>query len=704
MLETKSKKELSLDAPVQYAKGVGPKRAELLEKIGIKIIEDLVYYLPRKYLDRSKITQISKLIVNDDATIVGKIQTFGIKQGRMKRFVAIVSDGSGYLQCIWFNQWQRFLKVFQVGETVAFSGKVKYYEGYEMIHPDFDKLSDESDEDNFLHTGIIIPLYPSSEALSKSGLDSRGFRRIFKAVVRDDNSFISESLPDYIVKKNNLLSLNEAIRAVHFPKDYNELDLAYNRLKFEEFFYLELLLAYRKRELIIENKGIKFEKWGELTKKLSEKLPFKLTDAQKRVANEIWHDMKSSKPMNRLIQGDVGSGKTIVALISMLIAVENGYQSAMMAPTEILAEQHYLTVKRLLEELGVHVVLLVGGQRKSVREKVYEEIENGKAQIILGTHALIEEDVKFHKLGLVVIDEQHRFGVMQRARLREKGLHPDVLVMTATPIPRTLALTVYGDLDVSIIDELPKGRKPIKTILYKETDRQKVYKFLREEIQKGRQAYIVYPLVEESEKIDLKAAVESYEVLRKEIFPDLKLSLIHGRMKNDEKDSVMQSFKNGEIDILVSTTVIEVGVDVPNATVMLIEHAERFGLTQLHQLRGRVGRGEHQSYCLLIAQYGKDDDARKRLKTLEGSTDGFNIAEVDLELRGPGEFFGTRQHGLPDLKIANVVIDGQILSKAREEAFAVIKNDPELRHQAHIMVRNKFFSKYKDRLGLVKIG
>jgi len=463
-------------------------------------------------------------------------------------------------------------------------------------------------------------------------------------------------------------------------------------------------MALRKRQYGEQHGGIRFEKVGDKVKQLVDNLPFELTEAQKRVLHEIRADMKSARPMNRLLQGDVGSGKTIVALITMLIAVENGYQAALMAPTEILAEQHYLTIHKMLEEIGVKTVLLIGGQSKNERQQTLEAIVNGDAKIVVGTHALIQEGVDFQQLGLIIIDEQHRFGVMQRAMLRSKGLNPDVLVMTATPIPRTLSLTVYGDLDISVLDELPAGRKPIKTYWRPESKRLKIYHFVRKQIEEGAQAYIVFPLVEESEKIDLKAAVDSYEKMRTTFFAGFKLGLLHGRMKSEEKEAVMAAFKKGDIQILVSTTVIEVGVDVPNATIMLIEHAERFGLTQLHQLRGRVGRGSKQSYCILIAYGRLSDEAKTRLDTMVATSDGFKIAEVDLELRGPGEFFGTRQHGLPELKIADVVKDMKILHVARKEAFRLVKEDPHLRRQMDLGTRYYFLKNYKDNFDLARVG
>ncbi|MFN3134379.1 MAG: ATP-dependent DNA helicase RecG, partial [Candidatus Kryptonium sp.] len=532
---------------------------------------------------------------------------------------------------------------------------------------------------------------------------------------------VEETLPEKILSKYGFVPLKFAIKSIHFPETYDELNLALKRLKFEELFFLQLLLARKHYELKHFEKGISFKKIGELVHGFSKILPFKLTEAQRRVVHEIWNDMKSDKPMNRLLQGDVGSGKTIVALISMLIAVDNGYQAAFMAPTEILAEQHYVTFLNLLDSLPVKVRLLIGSLKPKEKEKVLSEIENGEAQIIIGTHALIQERVNFKNLGLVVIDEQHRFGVMQRAMLIEKGYNPDVLIMTATPIPRTLALTVYGDLDVSVIDQMPRKRK-VKTEIVPDTEKERVYEFIRSKVKEGHQAYIVYPLIEESEKLDLESAIENYVRLKNEVFPEFNLGLIHGRMPGTERQEVMLAFKEGKIQILIATTVIEVGIDIPNATIMVIESAERFGLSQLHQLRGRIGRGEKQSYCFLIAKsslFKKSSDdalfefegevveeskAMERLKIIASTQDGFKIAEKDLELRGPGEFFGTRQSGFVKFKFADISTDKELLEMARQEAFEIIKQDPNLSKPEHAGLRKEFLKRYSDEVNLAKIS
>jgi ATP-dependent DNA helicase RecG len=697
--------------PLRRLRGLGTQRSAELEKIGLKTVADLLYYLPRRYLDRTTIVKCRDLRENLEATVVGKISSTRLTQfGRRPRFELVLADGTGFLRCVFFNKASVWPKVFSKGENVAFHGKVTFYDGYTMVHPDFDKLGEEG-EARFLHTGTIIPLYRSSEVLGKVGLDSRGFRRVLRVAVDDFAPKLSDPLPEGLRQRYHLITLPEAIAHAHFPESEDMLKRATERLKFDELFFLELFLAFRKAALETEEKGIEFTAVGERTWQLVEKLPFKLTAAQRRVLREIRADMKSPKPMHRLLQGDVGSGKTVVALITMLMAVENGYQAALMAPTEILAEQHFLTSRKFLENLGVKVALLVGKQRKSERETLLADIAEGRAQVVIGTHAIIEGNVAFQKLGLVVIDEQHRFGVMQRAALREKGWRPDVLVMTATPIPRTLSMTLYGDLDVSIIDEMPAGRQPITAAWRPGSARKQIYDFVRKEVSNGSQAYIVFPLVEETEKSDLAAATESYEKMRATIFRDIPIALLHGRMKTVDKEAVMAAFKAGETKILVATTVIEVGVDVPNATIMVIEHAERFGLTQLHQLRGRVGRGEKKSYCILIADTAPKDngnelgaDTMKRLETMVATNDGFRIAEVDLELRGPGEFFGTRQHGLPELQVADVVKDAKILFAARDEAFALVRQDPMLKKAENVVIREHLLKQYKDRLEFVHIG
>ncbi|GER93985.1 DNA helicase RecG [hot springs metagenome] len=676
-----------LSSSIQYIKGVGPQKARLLDRLGIKTVRDALFYLPYRYEDRSSIKKIAHIRHEEVNTVTGKILKTDVitpnpRRPRLKIFELTISDGSGLLKAKWFNQTY-LKKLFKPEQEIILYGTIRYNywgTGFEIINPEYEILDDNAESNPSalgIHTGRIVPIYRSTE-----GLSQKQMRNIMYSVINSSVSAISDPIPTEITRTYNLPNLQESLSNVHFPSLSSSIDelnkgtsLFHQRLSFDELLTLQLGLAAIKKGEVSE-KGISFSPDGRLINKLLKKLPFKLTSAQERVFKDILKDMQSPTPMNRLIQGDVGSGKTIVALMAMLAAQECGYQSALMAPTEILAEQHYINIHRLVEDLGLNIHIITG----SKKNKDIEVITSGRADIVIGTHALIQETISFKKLGLIVIDEQHRFGVMQRATLRRKGkgVIPDTLIMTATPIPRTLALTLYGDLDYSVIDELPPNRSPIITKLFSEKNKNQIYSLIEEETKKGRQVYVVYPIIEESEKTDLKSAITGAEALQK-IFPHLKVSLIHGKMKPFEREDVMQKFKNGNIHILVSTTVIEVGVDVPNATLMVIIHAERFGLAQLHQLRGRVGRGSSQSYCILLA-YGESADARKRLEVMVKTTDGFKIAEEDLNIRGPGEFFGTRQSGMPDLKVANLLRDAKILEIARKEAFSLIERDPTLKN------------------------
>jgi ATP-dependent DNA helicase RecG len=689
-------------SPVQYIKGVGPRRASMLGRLGIETVRDALFQLPSRYEDRSDIKKIAELAYGQVQTVSGKVikaeaASASPRRPRLKLLSVVISDSSGALTAKWFNQ-SYLGKIFRPSQRVIFYGQVKanyWGSGFEMLNPEFEIVDDDDSEDDHLSTGRIVPVYGLTE-----GLTQRQLRGIIHACLKSALPAVSDPMPEEIIRRQGLPGLKESIEAVHFPPNGTPMEAlnsgtspAHQRLAFDELFTLQLgLAAIKNRET--SEKGIAFTLSGKLTDKLREKLPFKLTAAQQRVISDISKDMESPVPMNRLLQGDVGCGKTIVAFIAMLGAVESGYQAALMAPTEILAEQHFLNIQIMAEELGLKINLLTG----SKKEREHEAIASGQADIIVGTHALIQQSVSFKKLGLIIIDEQHRFGVMQRAMLRKKGVNPDTLIMTATPIPRTLALTLYGDLDYSLIDELPPNRTPVTTRVIRENQKDSVYDMIAKETKAGRQVYVVYPLIEESEKSTLKAAITGTEAMQKK-FPDLRVGLIHGRLPTAERESIMRDFKSGAIHILVSTTVIEVGVDVPNATLMLIVHAERFGLSQLHQLRGRVGRGAARSHCLLM-NYGGSVDARKRLDIMAKTNDGFRIAEEDLEIRGPGEFFGTKQSGLPDLKAANLLRDYKLLEIARKEAFALISSDPSLIGHSQLRIALETF--WGKRLELFK--
>jgi len=693
-------KDLS-DFPIQYIKGVGPQRARLLSRLGIKTVKDAFYYLPYRYEDRSSPKKISDLTYGRVETVSGKVVAAEVKtppRGRIKVFELTINDGSGLLKGKWFNQ--PYMKNnFQTGQKVILYGAIRrdpYWGiGFEMINPEYEIITGD---DSLIHMNRVVPVYRAT-----SGISVRQIRSIMFNLIGSYIKDISDPVPEEILRRNSVPALPESLAGVHFPETGIDLEVLnkgmsdfHRRLSFDELFMLELGLAVMKRGHVLE-KGIGFNPEGELLTCLIEMLPFTLTKAQERVFSEIITDMKRSYPMNRLIQGDVGCGKTILALMAMTVAVECGYQSALMVPTELLAEQHFINIYRMVEDLGLKICLLTG----STKDRPIDEIARGEINIVVGTHALIQEGLTFKNLGLVVIDEQHRFGVMQRALLRKKAVNPDVLVMTATPIPRTLALTLYGDLDYSVIDELPPDRRPVQTLLFSSKEKDSIYRIIKNEVKAGRQVYVVYPVIEESEKTDLRSAIMGKSAFEK-VFPEFRVGLIHGRMKAQEREEIMASFKSAKIDILVSTTVIEVGVDVPNATVMVIIHAERFGLSQLHQLRGRVGRGSQRSYCIMVAYEPIGEEARRRLDVMVKSSDGFRIAEEDLSIRGPGEFFGTRQSGMPDLKIANIVRDANLLYTARKEAFNLIERDPYLK--GYPLLRASLEKFWEGRIELFKTG
>jgi ATP-dependent DNA helicase RecG len=695
-----------LSRPVQFIQGVGPRIAALLARKNLSIVEDLLYFIPRRYEDRRTVSRIIETISGIRQTVVGRIaQADSRFYSRRRIFEVVVDDGSGILKAKWFKGREALLRsVLRPDARVILTGEVSGFPfDREMIHPDFEILNDQDDQ--LLHFKRIVPIYSETE-----GLHQKTLRRILWKVVRDFSHLIQSPIPGEICRKRDLIEIREAIRQVHFPGNDQEIDAyqeirsdAHRRLIYDEFFFFQLGMALRKRGESLEQ-GIPFLIKGKLLRRFYGLLPFRLTAAQQHVISEIEQDMASAGCMNRLLQGDVGSGKTVVAMAAMVTACENGYQSAIMAPTEILAEQHYRNLKIWADQLGLKIELLTGRMKPMEKRQLLNRIENGGIDLIVGTHALIQEEVAFRCLGFVVIDEQHRFGVVQRAALRKKGQIPDVLVMTATPIPRTLAMTVYGDLDVSVIDEMPPEKKHVLTKVFSDTQRTRVYEIIRREVKKGNQVFIVYPLVEASEKLDLKDATFMAEHLRKEIFPDCSIGLVHGRMKGSEKDRVMTDFAGKRIQILVSTTVIEVGIDIPEASLMVIEHAERFGLSQLHQLRGRVGRNEIPSFCILLTQKTGSEDSRKRLRIMEQTNDGFRIADEDLAIRGPGEFMGTRQSGLPDFRIANIVRDGRILSDAKADAFALVEDDPRLESPHHRELLSALLHRWDGRLELAKTG
>ncbi len=693
---------------VREVSGIGPRISLLLGKKGISTVEDALYFLPRTYEDRRTITRIA------DATECGRFETFvgTIKslgmvayRGNRKRFFKMtIADESGAITAKWFNFNVKSMMVrFKKNDQVILTGQVKLYGSQkEVHHPEIEIL--EPGEAVSPELKKIIPVYSETE-----GLPQKTIRRLIKRIVEEYAAATPDGISVTIRKRQNIMGLADALRKIHHPEvdDFEGLAAgtseAHRRLIFDELFFLQLGLALRKR-LLSYKKRNSYDISIKCFDKLKSFLPFELTASQTRALADIMEDFKKPCPMNRLLQGDVGSGKTIIALMAAIIVIQNGYQAAFMAPTEILAEQHYTQVLQFAERLGLNAVLLTGGGSRSQKGDAYDDIAGGRVDIVIGTHAIIQEKVSFRNLGLAVIDEQHRFGVRQRAALKMKGINADILIMTATPIPRTLGLTVYGDLDCSVIDEMPPGRIPVTTKLYRERDRKIVYEIITREIENKRQVFIVYPLVEESEKIDLKNATDMARSLQDTVFPNHRIGLLHGRMGGEEKDRIMGDFKAKKIDILVSTTVVEVGIDVPNASLMVIEHAERFGLSQLHQLRGRVGRGVHPSHCILLAHAGGTGDAMRRLKIIEQTTDGFKIAEEDFNIRGPGELLGVRQSGMPDLRIARALYDVKTLHAARNEAFRLAEEDPGLTLPEHRVTRQVLQERWQGRLELADVG
>ena len=693
--------QLDLDKrAITYLPGVGPRRAEILkQEIGVSSYEDLLYYFPYKYIDRSRFYRVNEVTGNMPfIQLKGKIVLFDqIGEGRTKRLIAKFTDGTGTIDLVWFKGLAYVTQKLKTDtEYIVFGRPTEFGHTYNIVHPDVDPIEQAGQVANGL-----TPYYNTTERMKKAFLNSRALQNLQYTLLNSLGWKVPETLPEAVLVKTHLMPLSEAMRHIHFPESVQKLREAQVRLKFDELFFIQLHILQTAQDRKLHLRGIPFPRVGSYFNTFyKDYLPFELTNAQKRVVKEIRADMGSGRQMNRLLQGDVGSGKTLVGLLAMLLALDNGCQACMMAPTEILATQHYATVKSFLQDMDIKVALLTGSTKKRERDKILPAIARGEIQIVIGTHALIEDTVIFSSLGLAIIDEQHRFGVEQRARLWKKNTQtvPHVLVMTATPIPRTLAMTLYGDLDVSVIDELPPGRKPIVTLHRYDTKRKELFNFLRKEIEKGRQVYVVYPLIEGNEKLDYKSLEEGFEVFKEE-FKEYTVCMVHGRLKPADKEREMQRFITGEAQILLATTVIEVGVNVPNASVMVIESAERFGLSQLHQLRGRVGRGAEQSYCILVSSYKLSHETRKRLEIMVNSNNGFEIAEADLRLRGQGDIEGTRQSGEGlDLKIANLATDGQILQYARSVAAEILNEDPQLMSETYRLLNERLRQLFSGKL------
>lgn len=690
-----------LQTPITYLKGVGPNRAEILQgELGIHTYQDLLNLFPNRYLDKTQYYKISQLQRSSaDVQIIGKIVNIKtVAQKKGKRLVATFVDETGKMELVWFRGQKWIRENLKLNTPYVIFGKCNWFNSvFSMPHPEMELLEDHK-------KGLKVfmqPIYPSTEKLSARGITNRVVSKLIQQLFLETRADFSETLSEGLIHELKLLNKSDALLNIHFPKSQELLAKAQFRLKFEELFYIQMQLIAKKIMRKQKIKGFNFNQVGVLFNEFYEEhLPFELTNAQKRVIKEIRYDLGSNAQMNRLLQGDVGSGKTIVAVMTMLLAIDNGYQACLMAPTEILANQHYAGIKELLDKIGISCALLTGSVKKSARKPIHEQLESGELKILIGTHALLEDKVQYKNLGLAIIDEQHRFGVAQRAKLWHKNkFPPHILVMTATPIPRTLAMSLYGDLDISVIDELPPGRKPIKTVHRYDSNRLKVFQFIRDEIKKGRQIYVVYPLIQESEALDYKDLMDGYESIARDFpLPDYQISIVHGKMKPADKDYEMERFVRGETQIMVATTVIEVGVNVPNASVMIIESAERFGLSQLHQLRGRVGRGADQSFCILMTSHKLSSEAKTRLETMVATNDGFEIAEVDLRLRGPGDIMGTQQSGVLNLKIADIVKDNDILKTARYHALQLFKQDPSLEKPENLVIRHAYAQlvKYKN--------
>ncbi len=686
---------LNLDSSVQYIKGIGPKRALLLKKLDINNVEDLIFLVPRRYIDYTKLVPIRDLRIDDEATVTGTIRTIETSRTRTRGSIIrlLLEDKTGTIGVKWFNR-PDLKKKFGTGDRLLVSGKVSFYNGRQFINPLYEIINN-NDQDTPGQFNII-PIYPLTE-----GLSIWDIRRAVRRALEKCDHQIKEKLPDTIILRNRFPALKSAIWNIHFPESIEKAMIARQRLVYDEFFYFELILAKRRAQNQ-NHDGISMCEKGTLTKKYLDHLPFDLTSGQLKAIKDIVEDMAKFRPMNRLLQGDVGSGKTVVAVYAMIVALENGFQTALMAPTEILAEQHFMVINELLKHLNISPVLLTSSISSSERIKITEKILQGEANFIIGTHALIEEKIMFKKLGLAVVDEQHRFGVMQRAAIVNKGINPDFLVMSATPIPRTLALTLYGDLDISTLLEKPPSRTTIYTKIVKSGERKNILAFVKQELRKGRQAFLICPVIEKTEKLMLKSVKEAFQEIA-DRFPEFNIDIVHGKVSSDKRIDIMNRFRAGDIDLLVTTTVIEVGVDIPNATIMMIEHPERFGLAQLHQLRGRIGRGSEKSYCFLLLDKFVAPETYERINYFEKNNDGFMLAQKDMKLRGPGEILGKKQHGLPDIKIGDLELDQDLLFKARDDAFQIVADDPDLNSIEHKIIKIQL-QKMKAIAALLRIG